>query len=625
MRSALYVRVSTLRQAQTATIEQQLDRLQAYCLAQGWVVPAEHLFRDDGYSGASLHRPGLTHLRDAARRGDLDQVCLTAPDRLARNYAHQVLLIEELAQAGCLVTFLDRPMSADPHDQLVLQIRGAVAEYERSLIAERMQRGRQAKLQTGRLLPWTRPPFGYTVDPSRPRDPAGVRLDAVAAVVVSEIFAYYVAEGHSLSGLAKHLMAHEIRTPNGHWRWNTASLRDMLTNPVYTGALYTGRTRARATQQRHSPLAPVGRRATHNATTQPSEWVVIGQVPAIITAEQFAAVQTKMAQNRQFAARHNTTHRYLLRALVSCGQCQGACFGRTAPGEHPYYVCRGKQPAVQSHHDTRCPARYIRAQDLDALVWADLCALLSAPEALAQALERGQGGAWLPQELHARRENLRSARKSGDQQIERLTDAYVAGIMPVDEYKRRRLALETRQTSLAQQLQQLAAQVDQAHELAGLLSGMEAFAARVRVGLTEATFEQRRQLVELLIDRVVVSGAEVEIRYVIPTSTPSEQVRFCHLRLDYIDPPVTPRQRDQPLRAGFLGRQTRHPVAHALARPPARAPPHRQLEHLRQPRPITVADQRGTHHDRPFFQPSMLLAHHLPRPPAKGRRLLPRA
>jgi site-specific DNA recombinase len=78
---------------------------------------------------------------------------------------HQMLLVDELTQRGCPVEFLDRPMSEDPHDQLLLQIRGAVAEYERTLIAERMRRGRQARLRSGQLLPWTRPPYGYLVDP----------------------------------------------------------------------------------------------------------------------------------------------------------------------------------------------------------------------------------------------------------------------------------------------------------------------------------------------------------------------------------------------------------------------------------------------------------------------------
>src|SRR5574341_2154486 len=95
-----------------------------------------------------------------------------------------MVLLEELEHAGCEVEFLDRPMSHDPHDQLLLQIRGAVAEYERTLIAERMRRGRQTKLRAGILLPWTWAPYGYRMSPDRPRDPAGVQVDAAEAAVV---------------------------------------------------------------------------------------------------------------------------------------------------------------------------------------------------------------------------------------------------------------------------------------------------------------------------------------------------------------------------------------------------------------------------------------------------------
>lgn len=98
------------------------------------------MFRDDGYSGAALARPGLDRLRDAIKGREVDRVLVTAPDRLARNYVHQMVLLEKWARAGCSAEFLDRPMSDDPHDHLLLQIRGAVAEYERTLIAERMRR-----------------------------------------------------------------------------------------------------------------------------------------------------------------------------------------------------------------------------------------------------------------------------------------------------------------------------------------------------------------------------------------------------------------------------------------------------------------------------------------------------
>ena len=195
----------------------------------------EKIFRDDGYSGASLKRPGLDRLRDQAAARTLDLVLITAPDRLARNYVHQVLLLEELEQHGCQVQFLDRPMSHDPHDQLLLQIRGAVAEYERTLITERMRRGRQRKLAAGLLLPWTKPPFGYRVDPDRPRDPAGVRIEESEAAIVREMFAWYAEESHSFCSLARLLYERGLRTAQGLERWNLASIRGLLTNPAYMG------------------------------------------------------------------------------------------------------------------------------------------------------------------------------------------------------------------------------------------------------------------------------------------------------------------------------------------------------------------------------------------------------
>ena len=115
---------------------------------------------------------------------------VTAPDRLARRFVHQTLLLEELAEGGCTVTFLDRPMSQDPQDQLLVPIRGAVAEYERALIADRTRRGRLAKLRTGQLLPWIHTPYGYRCDPQYPRDPARLRVEETEASVIRQIFTW---------------------------------------------------------------------------------------------------------------------------------------------------------------------------------------------------------------------------------------------------------------------------------------------------------------------------------------------------------------------------------------------------------------------------------------------------
>jgi site-specific DNA recombinase len=534
MRVALYVRVSTSHQVQQQTIEQQLTRLRAYVDAQGWTLPDEHIFRDDGYSGAILARPGLDCLRDRARNREFDHLLLTTPDRLARNYVHQMVLIEEFAQVGCQVAFLDRPMSDDPHDHLLLQIRGAVAEYERTLIAERMRRGRLSKLQAGLMLPWTYPPYGYRLHPDRPRDPGGVTLDPLEAAIVAELFASYLDVDMSIAKLAKTLQQRGIPTRRGQQRWSGPTIRGILRNPTYTGQVYAQRTHYRPAHIRRSATHPIGR-AHGSATPEPPEkWIAVGTVPAIVSQEQFDQVQAKLAQNQSFASRNNTAHQYLLRALVSCGTCQLACTARTTShGRYHYYLCNGKLQAVHSHRDEPCPARFIPAEQLDELVWHDLCEVLTHPEQIAAELARVQGGAWLSQELQARRENLRKGRFSVQQQCDRLTDAYLRAIIPLDEYERRRRDLEQKDQALAEQEALLSGEAERQIALSGLASSIDAFCRRVEEGLATATFEQKRELILLLIDRVIVTDGKVEIRYVIPTTSASEHIRFCHLRKDY--------------------------------------------------------------------------------------------
>jgi site-specific DNA recombinase len=225
---------------------------------------------------------------------------------------------------------------------------------------------------------------------------------------------------------------------------------------------------------------------------------------------------------------------------VSCGVCNVSCTARQLTPGYVYYVCQGKINLSHAHLHERCLSRFIPAKQLDELIWQELCQLMTHPEIITSALQRAQGGGWLPQELQARRENLRRGQLAVQTQLDRLTEAYLNQIVPLPEYQRRRADLDSKLQGMHDLEKQLVHQVDRRNELSGLTAPIETFCRRVQAGLDNASFEQKRKLVELLVDRVIVKNENVEIRYVIPTSPAGEHVRFCHLRKDYFGAIIGP-------------------------------------------------------------------------------------
>ncbi len=145
---------------------------------------------------------------------------------------------------------------------------------------------------------------------------------------------------------------------------------------------------------------------------------------------------------------------------------------------------------LNSRREEYCPARFIPAKQLDEVVWQDLCEVIMRPELISRALERAWGGSWLPQEMQARRENLRRGRRSLERQLERLTEAYLNGVIPLAECERRRRDIEEREEALDEQARQMERQVERTVELARVVASIEDFTARVRRGLADATFER---------------------------------------------------------------------------------------------------------------------------------------
>jgi len=184
-------------------------------------------------------------------------------------------------------------------------------------MAERMRRGRLQKYRAGTLLPWGPPPYGYRTDPVHPRDPAGVRLEPAETATVAEMFGNAEQDGHTLRGLAKHLRDLGVRGPRGSLHWRDGTIRQILTNPVYTGTVDAGRNHARPATGRISPLKPVGGGNGSIERVPPDEWIVVAHIPALVSQEQFDLLQEKRKHNQSVASRKNTKHQSLLRAMGS--------------------------------------------------------------------------------------------------------------------------------------------------------------------------------------------------------------------------------------------------------------------------------------------------------------------
>jgi site-specific DNA recombinase len=518
MRAAIYARVSTGRQERDQTIEGQLTALRHWAQAHGHGLRPEHVFTDEGYSGARLDRPGLDRLRDAAREGEFDVLAVLSPDRLARKYAYQVLLLEEFRKAGCEVVFVQRPVTDDPHDQLLLQIQGAVAEYERAVLGERFRRG---KLQKARAGLWVagRAPYGYRYVPKRDGVPGHLVVDEAEADVVRMLCRWLIDEQMTVRQILKRLAAGPWRPRCGRRLWSAAVVHRILSDPAYTGTAYVNRY-AFAPPRRPRSRGP---RTYENTCRRPrprEEWVAV-PVPAIIDEPTHQHALAQLRRNSVLSFRNNTRNDYLLRCLLTCRTCGLAMFGIThhATDRRPqyrYYQCHGKD-CVARDRERRCPRRPVKAEELDAAVWGHVQQLLRDPETLlaqfeAFARQADDGAA----DSRAAGQKWEARLRQLDREEQRLLDAYQAEVIDLRELKERRAQVAARRQVLAAQGEQQARLQAERRTAQEVWGDLKAFCERVRSRLEEATLAEKQRLLQLLIERVIVGEDTPEIRHVIP-------------------------------------------------------------------------------------------------------------
>jgi site-specific DNA recombinase len=519
MRVAIYARVSTDRQGRDQTIASQLTALHDWVQTQQYTLLPEHIYTDEGFSGARLDRPALDALRDAAVAGAFDAVAVYTPDRLARKYAYQVLLLEELRRAGCQVVFLHRPISDDPHDQLLLQIQGAIAEYERAVLSERMRRG---KLQQARAGHWIggKAPYGYTYIPHHNGVRGHLVVDEGEAEFVRLLYRWLIDEHLTIRQILGRLNAGPWRPRSGKATWAAAVVHHILTDPVYTGTAYANRYHFVPPQK---PRSPRGSHTGENSCRHPrarEDWIPI-TVPALIDAATYAQAQEQLARNATLSFRNNTKYSYLLRCLLTCKTCGLAMYGTTykATATQPqrqYYECHGKD-LILSGRDTCCPQRIARAEELEAAVWAEVVRLLQDPAQLLAQFQEFAAAATAgdaAQQEAAQKRDLQLKRLAREEQ--RLIDAYQAEVVSLAELSQRRQALaERRQILRAEQEQQVRA-AQEAAQTQQVLRDVETFCAQVAGRLASVSFTEKQAILQLVIERVIVGEDTLEIRHVIP-------------------------------------------------------------------------------------------------------------
>src|SRR5512144_68313 len=305
MRVALYARVSTESQQARGTIGSQLAVLRERVTVEGDEPVAE--FCDDGHSGARLDRPGLDALRDAAEAGLIERVWCLSPDRLARVYAYQVIVLDELARHGVSVRFTDAPpLDDDPQAKLLTQVQGVIAEYERAKIAERYRRGKLFRSRTGELPAW-RTPYGYRRQPRDAHSPARLEVFEPEAAVVRRIFADAAVGGHSLREIIRRLAADNVSPPAGRDRlWSASTLSKLLRNEAYLGRVHFNRTEA-------VPDPRPGHRSKQ--VPRPREdWIAIA-LPALVDEPTFGAARRAGRDNSQWNPRRAEPGHWLLRGV----------------------------------------------------------------------------------------------------------------------------------------------------------------------------------------------------------------------------------------------------------------------------------------------------------------------
>jgi site-specific DNA recombinase len=517
--AAIYARVSSDRQKENHTIASQTAALIEYAQKNGYSVPPEWVFEDEGYSGAILVRPGLEALRDLAAEGQIAATLVYSPDRLSRKYAYQVLLSEELSRCGVELIFLKAPAGATPEDQLLVQFQGMIAEYERAQIAERCRRGKKHMAQQGGVNVLSGAPYGYRYVKKSDTSTAFYEVNETEARVVRMMFEVYTQQGLSINAIARLLNERRIATRTGKGRWERSTVWGMLRNPAYRGTACYGKTEQRLRQRVTRPLRQrkaLPSRDVGGHERPRAEWIEI-PVPALVSEEMFVLAQEQLEKNKHHSPRR-TVEPTLLQGLLVCEQCGYGLYRtstHTSKQKRNYYRCIGSD-GYRRLNGPVCTNRPVKQDYLDQFVWSEIIRLLEDPGLIQTEIDRRREAAKKADPLRKREEELRREQARAEKSSERLVTAYQEGLLTLSQLRQRMPPLQKQTQAVESELQSLKmAAVDEAKYLQ-LAESLAGFRSKLRVRAEVLDIAVRQQILRLLVKEVLVGSDTVTLRHSIP-------------------------------------------------------------------------------------------------------------
>ena len=519
--AVIYARVSSDKQKEEHTIASQTEALRGFALQQGFSVPDEWVIEDEGYSGATLVRPGLERVRDLAAEGQIDAVLVYSPDRLSRKYAYQVLLIEEFARHNVQTVFIKAPQTATAEDQLLLQFQGMIAEYERAQILERSRRGKRHRALQGVVNVLCGAPYGYRYIRKTEHAPASYAIIDAEATVVRKVYEYYTVAGSSIGAITRLLNEQGIPTRKRISRWERSVVWAMLRNPAYKGTACFSKTKTAKRQRITRPTRLRGGFASRDSAhhERPREdWIEI-PVPPIVTEETFALASERLQANKDHAPRRTITPS-VVQGLVSCRKCSYGLYRtstRTSARMIHYYRCLGSD-AWRRLGGPVCDSKPIRQDLLDEVVWREILKLLESPHLIQEELERRLAAARTASPVKRREEHLQRELARVRKSMERLITAYQEELMSLDDLRRRMPELRKREQAISAELNAIESQLADRAGYLRLAETVTSFLARLRETAKTLDVAERQRIVRLLVKEILVDDDTIVIRHSISSS-----------------------------------------------------------------------------------------------------------